>query len=226
MTLLCGWVSFLVCVCVCVGVGVCVSLCGCGCASVCGCVGAGLPQNFNLEIVSKLILRDKSVQKTALTADQCLRRLSEPDAAAFVVPALAYATDKALRFNFVFKSAMLQKCVYSTMLFTQREKFHQQAALLYEYQMTSETRAQLLPLIHYHYERTHNIIKRIEYLELVAEMHMANNSFADGTHPPSLPHTVAYGPLCLPADTTLVCPWVCMCVFSWSECESVVYAPD
>jgi alpha-galactosidase len=142
--------------------------------------GGCLCQNFNLEIVSKLILRDKSVQKTALTADQCLRRLSEPDAAAFVVPALAYAIDKALRFNFVFKSAMLQKCVYSTMLFTQREKFHQQAALLYEYQMTSETRAQLLPLIHYHYERTHNIIKRIEYLELVAEMHMANNSYADG----------------------------------------------
>ena len=138
-------------------------------------------QNFNLEIVAKLIQRDKSVQKNAPNAEACLKKLSENEAAAVVVPALAHTVDRALRFNFVFKSAMLQKCVYSTMLYTQREKFHQQAALLYEYQMTSDNRAQLLPLIHYHYERTHNIIKRIEYLELVAEMHMANNSYADGT---------------------------------------------
>jgi len=126
-------------------------------------------------------MRDKASNNLGLTADVCLKRLSDLDASAFVYPAMgAHAVDKSLRYNFAFKSAMLQKCVYSTMLYTQREKFHQQAALLYEYQMTSDNRAQLLPLIHYHYERTHNIIKRIEYLEQVAEMHMANTSYAEG----------------------------------------------
>ena len=146
-------------------------------------------QTFNLAIVAKLILRDKSANRMTINADQCLRRLSDPEAQAFVVQTMTpHTVDRSLRFNFTFKSAMLQKCVYSTMLYTQREKFHQQAALLYEYQMTSENRAQLLPLIHYHYERTHNIIKRIEYLELVAEMHMANNSYTDGAQksPPPL----------------------------------------
>lgn len=132
-------------------------------------VASVIGQHFSLEAVAEV---------AGKSADDCyVELMTSSDALEFIT--IDADADESSKYSMSFRSAMLQSCVYSTMLFRQREKFHKHVASSYEAFLNDNTRHQLLLLIHFHYERTNDVTKRIHYMEAVAQHQLDHELITD-----------------------------------------------
>ena len=87
--------------------------------------------------------------------------------------------DKYPQYRVFFKSAVLQKCIYSAMLTDQKQEIHHTIASKYELNVNDHNQGQLLPLIAFHYAQTKDVLKKMQSLDRASASCVRTGSYSE-----------------------------------------------
>jgi len=128
---------------------------------------SAIGQNFSMDMVSQVL-------DNRFSPKECFDIIgNNPDSLAFVEWDLQDPARGVYKMSF--KSAVLQKCIYSAMLSEQKMELHHKIASKYE--MLKQT--QLLPLIAFHYGQSKDVAKKIESLDAVSAHYVETGCYSD-----------------------------------------------
>jgi hypothetical protein len=68
-------------------------------------------------------------------------------------------------YSYSFRHYQIMTAIYESLPYARRNEYHNEAAEFFEYAMTDLNRDHLLPFVCYHYAKTQNGSKRIEFTE-------------------------------------------------------------
>jgi len=133
-------------------------------------------QTFSMDVVAEVLGEGYSLMDCFFIVT------SYPDARGFVSwDETDEDREQTKNFKMSFKSAVLQKCIYSAMLTEQRQDIHYRIATKYQSQLEAGDKqaSQLLPLIAYHYGQSKDFHKKIESLDKVSSHYVENGAYSE-----------------------------------------------